>query len=467
MLDGAEIGSGRLGGRRRGWLTGALRGRRRRAACGEEPAPTPAPPASRVRREIDGASDASDTCHSSANLAFSHPTGQSVRWSGVSQAAIHVDGRLRLQHAANVLVQVYEMKAAECPEPAGVAALHSPPVIEWRGDALVVLDQTACPARSGCWSCGRQPRWSMPSAASPFAGAPLIGVCGAFGVVLGLRGGEPLERLVDQVGGARPTAVNLRWAVDQVAVAARHSADPLVAAEAEAVRLLEADQESCRQIGAAGLVELDGLSRVLTHCNAGRLATCGMGSALAPVYAKAAAGQQVSVFATETRPLQQGARLTAWELSVAGIPVTLVPDTAAGAVLVVRTRRWRHRGLRPGGRERRYRQQNRHLFTRGTGARERSAVLRHRAAVDVRQRDAQRCADRHRGTPGLRGARPRRRHHRPGRSGVEPGVRHHPGRIHQRVHHRRRRAAAAVRRVHRRARSEAADAAGSRTSSGG
>ena len=104
---------------------------------------------------------------------------------------------------------------------------------------------------------------------------------------------------------------------------ARSAADPVAAAEGEAVRLLEADQESCRRIGAAGLAELEGRSRVLTHCNAGRLATCGMGSALAPVYAKAAAGQAISVVATETRPLQQGARLTAWELAVAGIPVTL------------------------------------------------------------------------------------------------------------------------------------------------
>jgi methylthioribose-1-phosphate isomerase len=151
--------------------------------------------------------------------------------------------------------------------------------------------------------------------------------------VLGLRENQPLQDLVKLVGDARPTAVNLRWAVDQVAAAARYASDPIAAAEAEAVRLLNADRESCRLIGAAGLAELEGRSRLLTHCNAGRLATCGMGSGLATIYAKAEAGRPVSVLATETRPLQQGARLTAWELQAAGVPVTLIPDTAAGAAL--------------------------------------------------------------------------------------------------------------------------------------
>jgi methylthioribose-1-phosphate isomerase len=95
----------------------------------------------------------------------------------------------------------------------------------------------------------------------------------------------------------------------------------------------EEDRESCRRIAAAGQAELSGRTRLMTHCNAGRLATAGIGTALAPIYAKALAGEPVSVLATETRPLQQGARLTAWELAVAGVPVTLVPDTAAGAAL--------------------------------------------------------------------------------------------------------------------------------------
>ena len=206
-------------------------------------------------------------------------------------------------------------------------------VVEWRGDLLAVLDQTLLPTEVRI----RELRTSadVVDAIQRLAvrGAPLIGVCGAFGVVLGLQAGEPLDDLVKRVGGARPTAVNLRWAVEQVAAAARTAADPVAAAEADALRLLEQDRESCSRIASAGLDELSTASRLMTHCNAGRLATCGMGTALAPIYAKAAAGQQVAVLATETRPLQQGARLTAWELDAAGVPVTLLPDTAAGAAL--------------------------------------------------------------------------------------------------------------------------------------
>jgi methylthioribose-1-phosphate isomerase len=212
--------------------------------------------------------------------------------------------------------------------------LTSTPVIDWRGDRLVVLDQTLLPGEVRLLELRTAAEVAEAIRCLAVRGAPLIGVCGAFGIVLGLGAGEPLDRLVEQVGDARPTAVNLRWAVDQVAAAARGAGDPVAAAEAEAVRLLDADRESCRRIGAAGLAELDGRTRLLTHCNAGRLATCGMGTALAPVYAKAAAGQSVSVVATETRPLQQGARLTAWELQAMGIPVTLIADTAAGAALM-------------------------------------------------------------------------------------------------------------------------------------
>ena len=208
-----------------------------------------------------------------------------------------------------------------------------PPVIDWRGDRLVVLDQTRLPGEVRLLELRTAAEVVDAIRCLAVRGAPLIGVCGAFGIALGLRAGEPLDRLVQQLGDARPTAVNLRWAVDQVAAAARGAGDPVAAAQAEAVRLLDADRESCRRIGAAGLAELDGLPRLLTHCNAGRLATCGMGTALAPVYAKAAAGQPVSVVATETRPLQQGARLTAWELQASGIAVTLIADTAAGAAL--------------------------------------------------------------------------------------------------------------------------------------
>lgn len=207
------------------------------------------------------------------------------------------------------------------------------PVIEWYGDRLVVLDQTLLPAEVRTLELRTSLDVIEAIQRLAVRGAPLIGVCGAFGVVLGLQAGEPLDDLVARLGGARPTAVNLRWAVEQVAGVARTAADPVGAAESESLRLLDEDRRSCSRIAEAGITELSAMSRLMTHCNAGRLATCGMGTALAPIYAKAAAGQPVAVLATETRPLQQGARLTAWELNAAGVPVTLVPDTAAGAAL--------------------------------------------------------------------------------------------------------------------------------------
>jgi methylthioribose-1-phosphate isomerase len=135
---------------------------------------------------------------------------------------------------------------------------------------------------------------------------------------------------------ARPTAVNLRWAVRRVAAAAARATD---AAElrrlalAEAMAILEEDRAACAAMAEAGRAELADRHRLLTHCNTGRLATAGLGTALGVVYAKAAASEPVQVLASETRPLLQGARLTAWELVNAGIPVTVVADTAAGAAL--------------------------------------------------------------------------------------------------------------------------------------
>jgi methylthioribose-1-phosphate isomerase len=138
------------------------------------------------------------------------------------------------------------------------------------------------------------------------------------------------------LAGARPTAVNLGWAVRRVAAAAAGAADAAelrrrALAEAEAV--LAEDRAACARMAEAGRAELAGRSRLLTHCNTGRLATAGVGTALGVVYAKAAAGEPVQVLASETRPLLQGARLTAWELVNAGIPVTVVADTAAGAAM--------------------------------------------------------------------------------------------------------------------------------------
>jgi methylthioribose-1-phosphate isomerase len=152
-------------------------------------------------------------------------------------------------------------------------------------------------------------------------GAPAIGVTGALGVLQAHGDVAAAER----IASARPTAVNLRWAVKRVLAAGDQTA--------EALAILEEDIAACRAIGEHGRAELSDASRILTVCNTGRLAAAGWGTALGVVYAKAEAGEPIEVFACETRPLLQGARLTAWELKDAGIPVTVLIEGAAPTLL--------------------------------------------------------------------------------------------------------------------------------------
>jgi methylthioribose-1-phosphate isomerase len=201
--------------------------------------------------------------------------------------------------------------------------------VAWSGDAIEIIDQTLLPAEE------RILRLTTPAevidAIQRLAvrGAPAIGVCGALGVVLAARSPERLAEDAAAIAAARPTAVNLSWAVERVLAAIRAGRS----AESEALTILEEDREACRRMGDHGRAELAGARRLLTICNTGRLATAGSGTALAIVYAKAAAGEPVEVFACETRPLLQGSRLTAWELEQAGIPVTVLADGAAAPLL--------------------------------------------------------------------------------------------------------------------------------------
>lgn len=174
-------------------------------------------------------------------------------------------------------------------------------------------------------------------------GAPLIGIAAAYGLVLAAQSARPADSLAavedaaDALVAARPTAVNLRWAVERVrgcargARAAGASVPDACLAEAQAIRA--EDEAMCRAIGRNGAPLLEGLDAVLTHCNAGSLATAAYGTALSPVYTLLESGRLVHVYADETRPLFQGARLTAWELAAAGVPVTVIADSAAGAVM--------------------------------------------------------------------------------------------------------------------------------------
>jgi methylthioribose-1-phosphate isomerase len=167
-------------------------------------------------------------------------------------------------------------------------------------------------------------------------GAPAIGVAGALGLAALLaQDHRGAEHYAARIRAARPTAVNLPRAVDRVMAAVRAAPDAEIARVARdvATEILEEDRAMCRRIGEAGAPLIPDGARILTHCNAGALATSGIGTALAPVYVAAEAGRRIEVFADETRPLMQGARLTAWELARAGIPVTVIPDSAAASLL--------------------------------------------------------------------------------------------------------------------------------------
>ena len=178
-------------------------------------------------------------------------------------------------------------------------------------------------------------------------GAPAIGVTAAFGVVIGLQPHRAVDRATfDQslsevttyLAGSRPTAVNLFWALDRMsAVASEHaslsSPDLHDRLFAEAQVIEEEDREMCRAIGRHGSELLQTGTGVLTHCNAGGLATAGDGTALSVMFAAAAAGKSIHVYADETRPLLQGARLTAWELQQRQIPVTVICDNMAAQVM--------------------------------------------------------------------------------------------------------------------------------------
>jgi methylthioribose-1-phosphate isomerase len=167
-------------------------------------------------------------------------------------------------------------------------------------------------------------------------GAPLIGIVAAMGATLPGRAGpaEAVLAACDALQATRPTAVNLAWALERMRAVARTAGTGLhsrLVATADAI--WAEDREMCARIGAAGLALVPEGAVILTHCNAGALATGGMGTALAPVYCAAAAGRRVTVIADETRPLLQGSRLTAWELMRAGIPVTVIADGMAASRL--------------------------------------------------------------------------------------------------------------------------------------
>ncbi len=223
------------------------------------------------------------------------------------------------------------------------AARPLPPTIAWRGEQdgrLELLDQTRLPHRVDVLLLHEVDEVIEAIAGLAVRGAPAIGVAAAYGLFLGVREASPrpgdfvaTARAVGaRLVAARPTAVNLAWAIERcIAAAAAEPALATLLAEARAIHA--EDEAACRALGAAGKGLIPPGATVLTHCNTGRLATAGDGTALAVLFAAWAAGTRFRVLADETRPLLQGARLTALELVAAGIPVDLLVDGAAAGLI--------------------------------------------------------------------------------------------------------------------------------------
>ncbi|MFM6987952.1 MAG: S-methyl-5-thioribose-1-phosphate isomerase, partial [Arenimonas sp.] len=213
----------------------------------------------------------------------------------------------------------------------------------WNGDSLRVLDQRVLPHRQEYLDCRDHAQVVEAIKTLAVRGAPAIGIAGAYGVVLAARavtavdGAEALARIATplrELEHARPTAVNLAWAVRRMAAALRAAgADWRHAVEAEAVAIQAEDLAANHAMGRMGADCLPDGARVLTHCNTGSLATAGFGTALGVIRAGVAMGRIAEVYASETRPWLQGSRLTVWELLQDGIEATLIVDSASAYLM--------------------------------------------------------------------------------------------------------------------------------------
>jgi methylthioribose-1-phosphate isomerase len=225
--------------------------------------------------------------------------------------------------------------------------LTVPETLLWKDGELYLLDQTRLPLETQIerqetveqvWDSIKQLK---------VRGAPAIGIAGAYGLVLSVQAKthlssseflQELERQAAYLDSARPTAVNLKWALTRMLETARAKthlsmSDLYLALEQEAIQIHNEDRQLCRQIGEHGLPLIRENMGILTHCNAGSLATAELGTALAPMYLAHKQGIPFRVYADETRPLLQGARLTSWELQQSGIDVTLICDNMAAHLM--------------------------------------------------------------------------------------------------------------------------------------
>jgi methylthioribose-1-phosphate isomerase len=223
------------------------------------------------------------------------------------------------------------------------------PTIAREADAVVMIDQRKLPREEIYVRCKTAPEVARAIKTMVIRGAPAIGVAAAMGIALGMRNSKvtgtqklaaEFHKTCELMAGTRPTAVNLFWAIERMkrtfasAAHAGESVDQIKdRLDAEAQAIHDEDVASCRALGAFGAEIVPADARILTHCNAGALATAGYGTALGVVRGAVEQGKRVTVFAGETRPFLQGARLTAWELVRDGIQTTVITDNMAGALM--------------------------------------------------------------------------------------------------------------------------------------
>ncbi len=236
-----------------------------------------------------------------------------------------------------------------------------PCTLWWDDEAgvLRLIDQTLLPARCAVLTCADAATVAEAIRTLQVRGAPAIGVAAAYGLALGARAALPpsaelgpeeslacLRQIAAVLRATRPTAVNLAWALARALEAAERHLEAAGAAADLPARMLEEahaiaaeDAAACRAMGEVGATLIPDGSALLTHCNAGALATAGIGTALAPIFVAHQSGKRLHVYVDETRPVLQGARLTAWELQRAGVPLTLITDNMAAHFM-------RHGGIR-------------------------------------------------------------------------------------------------------------------------
>src|SRR5882672_2062289 len=223
------------------------------------------------------------------------------------------------------------------------------PTIAREADVVVMIDQRKLPAEEVYVRCKTASEVARAIKTMVIRGAPAIGVAAAMGIALGMRKSKAtgtqkfaadFHNVCELMAGTRPTAVNLFWAIERMKrtfAAAAHAGESVDQIkdrlEREAQAIHDEDVESCRALGAFGAEVVPADARVLTHCNAGALATAGYGTALGVIRGAVEQGKRVAVFADETRPFLQGARLTAWELVRDGIQTTVITDNMTGALM--------------------------------------------------------------------------------------------------------------------------------------